>query len=127
MSLELDEEQLVALEFMSDNLHPSLKYLVPVLDSMRNAYSDVIPPHRRALPVNFIILYDKMTILIFSRLVKPPTSSALPLQRKHWTLITKKMTYRMSSNSKLSTCKIPGSFPSILVSVHELYSGRSER
>ena len=82
MSLELDEEQIAALELMSDSLHPSLKCLVPVLDSIRKVYSDVIPPHRRALPVNLIKLYDEMIILIFSRLVKPPTSSVLPLQRK---------------------------------------------
>ena len=53
--LELDEEQIAALQLVPDLLHPSLKCLVPVLDSIRKAYSGVIPPHRRALPVNTII------------------------------------------------------------------------
>ncbi|KAK3168180.1 hypothetical protein OEA41_004626 [Lepraria neglecta] len=56
VSLELDEEQIAALQLVPDLLHPSLKCLVPVLDSIRfldlirKAYTDVIPPHRRALP-----------------------------------------------------------------------------
>ena len=65
LSLELDEEQIAALELIPDILNPSLKCLVPVLDSIRKAHSDVIPPHRRALPVNTIILYDQKIILIF--------------------------------------------------------------
>ena len=71
VSLELDEEQIAALQLVPDLLHPSLKCLVPVLDSIRfldsirKAYTDVIPPHRRALPVNTIILYDQKAILTF--------------------------------------------------------------
>ena len=65
ISLELDEEQIEALQLIPDSLHPSLKCLVPVLNSIREAYSDVIPPHRRALPVNTIILYDQKAILTF--------------------------------------------------------------
>lgn len=53
-SLELDEEQIAALELMSDSLDPSMKCLGPVLDAMRKACSDVIPPHKRVLPVNTI-------------------------------------------------------------------------
>ena len=63
LSLELDEEQMAALELIPDSLHPNLRCLVPVLDSIRKAYSDVIPPHRRVLPVNTIILSNQMTIL----------------------------------------------------------------
>ena len=65
LSLELDEEQIAALELIPDSLHPSLKCLVPVLDSIRKAHSDVVPPHRRALLVKTIILHDKKIILIF--------------------------------------------------------------
>ena len=65
VSLELDEEQIAVFQLLPDLLHPSLKCLVPVLDSIRKAYSDVIPPHRRALPVSTIILYDQKAILIF--------------------------------------------------------------
>ena len=59
MSLELDEEQIAALELIPESLRPSLKCLVPVLDSIRKAYSDVIPPHRKALPVYTILLHDQ--------------------------------------------------------------------
>ena len=65
VSLELDEEQIAALQLIPDGLHPQLKCLVPVLDSIRKAYSDVIPPHRRALPVNTIISNDQKAILTF--------------------------------------------------------------
>ena len=65
LSLELDEEQIAALELIPESLHPSLKCLVPVLDTIRKAYSDVIPSHRRALPVNTITLHDQKIILIF--------------------------------------------------------------
>ena len=63
--LELDEEQIAALQLKPDILHPSLKCLVPVLDSICKAYNDIIPPHRRALPVNAIMVYDQKTILTF--------------------------------------------------------------
>lgn len=49
-SLELDEEQIAALQEIPENLHPSLKCLVPVLEWIRKAHADAIPPHRRALP-----------------------------------------------------------------------------
>ena len=65
LSLELDEEQIAALELIQDSLHPNLKCLMPVLDSIRKAYSDVIPPHRRALPVYAIILHDQKIELMF--------------------------------------------------------------
>jgi len=65
LSLELDEEQIAALELIPESLHPNLKCLVPVLDSIRKAYSDVIPPHRRVLPVNTITLPDQKTTLTF--------------------------------------------------------------
>lgn len=55
LSLELDEKQIAALELIGEIYLPGLKCLVPVLDSIRRAYSDVIPPHRRALPVSDII------------------------------------------------------------------------
>ena len=67
MSLELDEEQIAALQLAQDILHPSLKCLAPILDSIRKAYTDVIPPHRRALPVKTIILHDQKPILTFSQ------------------------------------------------------------
>ncbi len=66
-SLDLDEEQIAALQFLPTALHPNLKCLVPVLDSIRKAYTDVIPPHRRALPVNTTILHDQKRILTFSQ------------------------------------------------------------
>ena len=65
LSLELDEEQIAVLELIPDMLHPSLKCLVPVLDSIRRAYSDVIPPHTRALPVNTSTSYSYETIPTF--------------------------------------------------------------
>lgn len=65
LSLELDEEQIAVLELIPDLLHPSLKCLAPVLDSIRKAYSDVIQPHTRALPVNTSTLHDHETKLIF--------------------------------------------------------------
>lgn len=52
LSLELDEEQVAALQLVPEKLHPNLKCLIPVLDSIRKAYSNVVPPHRKALPVN---------------------------------------------------------------------------
>ena len=58
LSLELDEEQIAALQLVPDSLHPSLKCLVPVLNAIRKAYSDVIPAYKRALPVNTVILHD---------------------------------------------------------------------
>lgn len=63
ISLELDEEQIAVLELIPDLLHPSLKCLVPVLDSIRKAYSDAIPAQTRALPVNISILYNYESIL----------------------------------------------------------------
>jgi hypothetical protein len=67
LHLDLDEEQIAALQFLPDALHPNLKCLVPVLDSIRKTYTDVIPPHRRALPVNTTILHDQKRILTFSQ------------------------------------------------------------
>ena len=54
LSLDLDEEQIAALVHIGEIDPPVLRCLVPVLDSIRRAYSDVIPPHRRALPVSDI-------------------------------------------------------------------------
>ena len=65
ISLELDEEQIAALQLIPDSLHPSLKCLVPVLDSIRKAYSDVTPPHSRALPVTTIVSYNQKDVLTF--------------------------------------------------------------
>ena len=65
LSLDLDEEQIAVLDLLPDFLHPSLKPLVPVLDSLRKAYSDRIPLHTRALPVNTSTLYNYETILTF--------------------------------------------------------------
>jgi hypothetical protein len=67
LDLDLNEEQIAALHFLPDALHPNLKCLVPVLDSIRKAYTDVIPPRRRALPVNTTILHDQKRILTFSQ------------------------------------------------------------
>lgn len=63
----LDEEQVAALQFLPDALHPNLKCLVPVLDWIRKAHTDVIPPHRRDLPVNTTMLHDQKRILTFSQ------------------------------------------------------------
>lgn len=52
LSLKLDDKQVAAFELVRDSLHPTLKCLVPVLDSIREAYGDVIPPHKKALLVN---------------------------------------------------------------------------
>lgn len=65
LSLELDEEQMEVLELLPDLLHPSLKCLVPVLDSIRKAYSVVTPTHTRVLPVSTSSPHDHGTILIF--------------------------------------------------------------
>ena len=40
---------------------------MPVLDSIRRAYSDVIPPQRRVLPVSDMISNDEKTILMFEQ------------------------------------------------------------
>ena len=63
--IELDEEQIAALELMKDNTHPHLQCLVPILDSIRKAYSDKLPPHRRALPVTTIVFHDWRMFLMF--------------------------------------------------------------
>lgn len=62
LSLVLDEEQIAALELIPDGLHPSLKCLVPVLDSIRKACNDMTPTHRKALLVINIILHDQKTV-----------------------------------------------------------------
>ena len=67
LSLDLDEEQIAALEHIGEIDPPVLKCLVPVLDSICRAYSDVIPPHRRVLPVSDIILSDEKTVLMFEQ------------------------------------------------------------
>lgn len=60
LSLELDEEQVAALQLVPENLHPNLECLIPVLDAIRKAYGNVVPPHRKALPVNTnLSLYQK--------------------------------------------------------------------
>lgn len=46
-SFELDDEQRAALELLPDNLPPNLRYLVPVLDALRKASSDGLPPHKK--------------------------------------------------------------------------------
>lgn len=51
LSLELDEEQLEGLQILPDTLHPGLKCLRPVLESIRQAYTGVKPSHRAILPV----------------------------------------------------------------------------
>ncbi|KAL2058435.1 hypothetical protein ABVK25_001163 [Lepraria finkii] len=61
ISLELDEEQIAALQLVPDLLHPSLNCLVPVLDSICQVYSDVIPPHKRALPTRQAIDFKRTT------------------------------------------------------------------
>ena len=65
LSLELDEEQIAVLELIPEMLHPSLKCLVPVLDSIRKAYCDVVSRHTRALPINTSTLHDHEAILTF--------------------------------------------------------------
>ena len=67
LSLDLDEEQIAALVHIGEIDPPVLKCLVPVLDSIRRAYSDVIPPHRRALPVSDITFNYERTILMFEQ------------------------------------------------------------
>lgn len=59
LSLDLDEEQIAALDILSSNLHPDLKCLIPVLDTIRQANGNVILPHRRNMPVNAIILHHQ--------------------------------------------------------------------
>lgn len=60
LSLELGEEQVAALQLVPENLHPNPKCLIPVLDAIRKAYGNVVPPHRKASPVNnSISLYQK--------------------------------------------------------------------
>ena len=63
--IELDQEQVAALERVPDSLHPNLKCLVPVLDAIRKAYTDEVAPHRRVLPVTTAISYDHAVILTF--------------------------------------------------------------
>jgi hypothetical protein len=65
LSLELDEEQIAALELLPHSLKLSFRCLALVLNSIGKAHSDVIPHHQRALPVNTIILHNEKTILIF--------------------------------------------------------------
>lgn len=54
--LFLDEEQLEALQLVPENLHPNLKCLAPVLETVRNwnLYGDKVPPHthKRSIPVS---------------------------------------------------------------------------
>ena len=96
IALKLDEEQIEALQLIKDTLNPSLKCLLPVLETIRKAHDDVfIPPHRRALPVNATTLHGLKTELRFSRLAKQLISSALPPRRKCWELISRKMMNRM--------------------------------
>lgn len=59
ISLDLDEEQIAALQLLSDNLPPNLRCLVPIIESIREGYSDV-PPHKRPLPVIIIMSYHGM-------------------------------------------------------------------
>lgn len=63
LSLELDEEQIAALQLIPHNLHPNLKCLSPVLQSIWKAYSNSIPLHRRVLPVNTTLSHYQKTIL----------------------------------------------------------------
>ena len=83
-ALTLDEEQLAALQSLSETLHPGLKCLLPVFETICQAHDDVVPPHRRALPVNitYVALIDVYTKIKQSRQAtdfKRTTAAAIAL------------------------------------------------
>ncbi|MCJ1396251.1 Molybdopterin synthase catalytic subunit [Xylographa bjoerkii] len=61
LSVELDDEQIAALQFIPDNLHPGLKCLAPVLETIRKAYEGVLPPHKRAVPTRQATEFKRTT------------------------------------------------------------------
>ena len=106
LALNVDEEQLAALQLVPQNLHPNLKCLEPLLESIRKAYSGTIPPHKRSLPVNqslydALYVYEKMKLICSNRLGKQPISSEPLRWRKPCSLTSKIMIHHTSSISNL--------------------------